>query len=114
MVLSSLAEDQLLAMVREVERAKRRLEALDARLIAELEERNLPGKYVMRSTAALLAGLLNLSPREAAARVRQARALGPRLTVTVPLQDTRHNVFQRDNSRRRAGRYHRWIDNGGV
>ncbi|HET6210825.1 MAG TPA: DUF222 domain-containing protein, partial [Jatrophihabitans sp.] len=56
--------------------------ALDARLIAELDERNLPGKYVMRSTGALLAGLLNLSPREAAQRVRHARHLGPRVTVT--------------------------------
>ena len=80
--LSALAEDELLAVVREVERARRRLEALDARLIAELDERNLPGKYVMRSTGALLAGLLNLSPREAAQRVRHARHLGPRITVT--------------------------------
>jgi len=80
--LSRLAEDELLVVLREVERARRRLEAWDARLIAELEERNLPGKYVMRSTGTLLAGLLNLSPREAAQRVRHARYLGPRVTVT--------------------------------
>jgi len=54
--LSRLAEDELLVVLREVERARRRLEAWDARLIAELEERNLPGKYVMRSTGTLLAG----------------------------------------------------------
>jgi hypothetical protein len=53
---SSLAEDELLGVVREVERARRRLEAVEHRLIAEVEERNLPGRYVMRSTAALLAG----------------------------------------------------------
>ena len=41
--LSSLGEDELLSVVREVEQARRRLEALDARLIAELEQRNLPG-----------------------------------------------------------------------
>ncbi|HET6210912.1 MAG TPA: hypothetical protein VFD94_11040, partial [Jatrophihabitans sp.] len=64
--LSSLAEDELLSVVRELERARRRLEAMDARLVAEVEERNLPGRYVMRSTAALLAGVLNLSAREAA------------------------------------------------
>jgi hypothetical protein len=81
-VLSSLSEDELLAMVGAVEQARRRLEALDSGLIAELEERNLAGKYVVRSTGALLAGLLNLSPREAALRVRHARALGPRVTVT--------------------------------
>ena len=80
--LSWLAEDELLAMLREVERARRRLEAFEHRLVAEVEERNLPGKYVMRSTGALLAGLLNLSPREAAERVRHARQLGPRVTVT--------------------------------
>src|SRR5690348_1695344 len=82
MSLSSLAEDELLDMLREVERARRRLEALETRLVAEVEERNLPGKYVLRSTGALLAGVLNLSPREAAQRVKHARHLGPRVTVT--------------------------------
>ena len=80
--LARLAEGELLDVLRETERVRRRLEALEARLIAEVEERNLPGRYVMRSTAALLAGVLNLSPREAAGRVRHARHLGPRVTVT--------------------------------
>jgi hypothetical protein len=80
--LSRLGEDELLDLLREVERARRRLEAYEARLIAEVDERNLPGKYLARSSAALLAGVLNLSPREAAARVRHARHLGPRITVT--------------------------------
>jgi hypothetical protein len=80
--LSRLGEDELLARLREVERARRRLEALEHRLVAEVEERNLAGRYVMRSTAALLGGVLNLSPRDAAERVRQARFLGPRVTVS--------------------------------
>jgi hypothetical protein len=80
--LSRLGEDELLGMLRETERARRRLEALEHRLVAEVEERNLAGRYVMRSTAALLGGVLNLSPREAAQRVRHARYLGPRVTVT--------------------------------
>jgi hypothetical protein len=80
--LSGLAEDELLGMLREVERARRRLEAFEHRLVAEVEERNLAGRYVMRSTGALLGGVLNLSPREAAERVRQARYLGPRVTVS--------------------------------
>jgi uncharacterized protein DUF222/HNH endonuclease len=80
--LSSLAEDDLLGLMRDVERARRQLEAFEHRLVAEVEERNLPGKYVMRSTGALLAGVLNLSPRKAAQRVRHARYLGPRITVT--------------------------------
>jgi hypothetical protein len=80
--LSRISEDELLSVLRGVERSRRRLEAYEARLIAELDERNLPGKYLARSTAALLAGVLNLSPREAAQRVRHARHLGPRITVT--------------------------------
>jgi hypothetical protein len=80
--LSSLAEDELLSLLREVEQARRRLEALEYRVVAEVDERNLPGRFVMRSTGALLAGVLNLSPREAGERVRHARYLGPRITVT--------------------------------
>jgi hypothetical protein len=80
--LSSLAEQELLGVVREVERARRRLEALEHRLIAEVEERNLPGKHLVRSAGAFLADLLNLSAREASVRVRHARYLGPRVTVT--------------------------------
>jgi len=80
--LSRLGEDELLSMLREVERSRRRLEAYEARLIAELDERNLPGKYLMRSAAALLAGVLNLPAAEAVVRVRHARHLGRRVTVT--------------------------------
>jgi hypothetical protein len=80
--LSSLAEDDLLSVLREVERCRRRLEAFEHRLIAELDERNLPSKHSMPSTAAFLATMLNLSPREAGHRVRHARHLGPRITVT--------------------------------
>jgi hypothetical protein len=80
--LSSLSEPELLAVVREVERARRQLEALEHRLIAEVEQRNLPGKHLARSAGAFLAGLLNLSAREASVRIRHARHLGPRVTVT--------------------------------
>ncbi|HEX4728749.1 MAG TPA: DUF222 domain-containing protein, partial [Jatrophihabitans sp.] len=80
--LTRLGEDELLETMRELERVRRRLETLESRLVAEVEQRNLPGKYVMRSTGAFLAGMLNLSPREAASRVRHARYLGPRVTVT--------------------------------
>jgi hypothetical protein len=80
--LSGLADDELLNVLREVKRARRRLEAFEHRLVAEVEERNLAGRYVMRSTGALLGGVLNLSPREAAERVRHARYLAPRVTVS--------------------------------
>ncbi|HEX8304198.1 MAG TPA: DUF222 domain-containing protein [Jatrophihabitans sp.] len=80
--LSTLADDELLEVIRVTERARRQLEALDATLIAELEARNLPGRLVLRGPAQLLSGLLNLSPAESSARVRQAHELGPRSTLT--------------------------------
>jgi Domain of unknown function (DUF222) len=80
--LSGLADEDLLEVVRLAERARRQLEALDHVLIAELEARNLPGRLVLRGPAQLLSGLLNLSPAESSARVRQARELGPRSTLT--------------------------------
>jgi hypothetical protein len=80
--LSTLTDEELLEIVRITERARRQLEALDATMIAELDARNLPGRLVLRGPAQLLTGLLNLSPAESTARVRQARELGPRSTLT--------------------------------
>jgi hypothetical protein len=77
-----LSDEELLDVLRQAEVAKRRLEALDHRLIAEAEARNLAGKHVMRSTAMLLSGLLKLSPTEAKVRVRRARELAPRMTIS--------------------------------
>jgi hypothetical protein len=79
---SSVADDDLLEVLRLAERARRQLEALDHVLIAELEARNLPGRYVLRGSKQLLAGLLTLSPAESGARVRHARELGPRTSLT--------------------------------
>jgi hypothetical protein len=79
---SALADEELLKVVRLAERARRQVEALDAVLIAELEARNLPGRLVLRGPAQLLSGLLNLSAAESSARVRHARELGPRSTLT--------------------------------
>jgi len=80
--LSTLADEELLEVVRVTERARRQLEALDATLIAELEARNLPGRLVLRGPAQLLSGLLNLSPTESSTRVRHARELARRSTLT--------------------------------
>jgi len=79
---SALADDDLLDVLRQAEQARRQLEALDSVLIAELEARNLPGRYVLRGTTQLLSGVLNLSPAESSARVRHARELGPRTSLT--------------------------------
>src|SRR4051794_27857868 len=79
---AALADGDLLDVIPLAERARRRLEALDSILIAELEARNLAGRYVLRGTRQLLSGLLNLSPAESSTRVRHARELGPRTGLT--------------------------------
>jgi len=82
LLVSSITDEQLLEVMRLTERARRQLEALDAVLIAELEARNMAGRWVVRGPRQLLAGLLRLSPAEAGSRVRHARELGPRISLT--------------------------------
>jgi hypothetical protein len=79
---AGLDDAGVVELARRVETARRRLEAFDARLVAELDERNVAGQRVVSSTARLLGGVLNVSAREAHRRVAQARVLGPRLTVS--------------------------------
>ncbi|MEO7260143.1 MAG: DUF222 domain-containing protein [Jatrophihabitantaceae bacterium] len=79
---SGLVDDDLLEVVRLAERARRQLEALDHVLIAKPESRNLAGRYVLRGPKQLLSGLLNLSPSESGTRVRHARELGLRTSLT--------------------------------
>lgn len=80
--LSTLGEADLLDLVRLAERARRQLEHLDQLLIAEVEARALPARYVLRGTSHFLAGLLNLSPAESALRTRRAHDLAPRVALT--------------------------------
>ncbi|MDQ2838833.1 MAG: HNH endonuclease [Actinomycetota bacterium] len=80
--LAGLSEAELLDVVRVMERARRKVEAFDHAAVAELEARNLPGRYVVRGSRQFLARLLKLSPGEASSRVRQAHELGPRVTLT--------------------------------
>jgi hypothetical protein len=80
--LSVLTEDQLLELVRTVERIRRKVEAFDNVTIPELEARGIPARYVMRSTSQFVAGLLNLSPSESKPRVKQAHELGVRVQLS--------------------------------
>ena len=80
--LDRLGADELLELVRGVETVKRRVEALDAKLIPQVQQRNVPARHMLRSVAVLLSELLNLSPREARRRVSDAEVLGPRRAVT--------------------------------
>ena len=76
--LGLLERDQLLDLLRRFEVFKRRLAVVDHAVVAELDDRGVARELCATSTAALLRGLLRISPREAARRVRAAANLGPR------------------------------------
>jgi hypothetical protein len=84
--LSALSSTELTSLVSALEAERRRLEAVDQRLVAELAERGVAGEYGRTSTGDLLVTLLRVSPAEAKARVARARDLGPRhALVGTPL-----------------------------
>jgi hypothetical protein len=80
--LTPATDDQVLDVLREVERLRRRLAVIDHAAIAEVEARSLPAKHAVRTTGGFLRMLLHVDPAEAAARVRAAHAAGPRRAVT--------------------------------
>ncbi len=81
-VLGRVADADVLVEVRVLGVLRRRLTVADHALVGELDRRGVPGRLVMASTAALLQGVLRLSPRQAAGRVAAARLGGPRTPVT--------------------------------
>ncbi|MFJ4655113.1 DUF222 domain-containing protein [Nocardia sp. NPDC088792] len=72
-------DDQITEILREIETSKRRLVAVEHRLLAEVDERHIPERVGAKSTAQYLGTVLRLSHAEAAARVNAAKLLGPRL-----------------------------------
>lgn len=85
--LTATSSEQYTEVVTELETERRRLEAVDQRMLAELVERGLAGEYCRYSPADLLVTLLQVAPTEAKARVERARDLGPRRTITgLPLE----------------------------
>src|SRR5690242_20600939 len=80
--ISRYGRDELLGLLAAVDTQLRRLAAVDAALIGEVDLRNLGAELGARNTAGLLGQLLRVAPGEAAARVRAARDLGPRRGLT--------------------------------
>jgi hypothetical protein len=76
--LSRLGRDELLTLVRDLERQTRRLPAVDHVVVAEVDQRGLAGELACASTTTLLHELLHISPTEANARVQAARELTTR------------------------------------
>src|SRR6185437_16587781 len=80
--LTAAGDDAVLAAARAVEAARRRLETFDHALVAELDRRTILARELVPSADRFLAQLWNSSPAEAKRRVRHARALGARQSLT--------------------------------
>jgi len=72
----------VLEVLRELEVQRRRMPAVDHRLITELECRSTAARYLTRGTAGLLVELWHVDVAEARARVRAASVLGPRTPLS--------------------------------
>ena len=77
-----LDDGEFVEWLRLLESLRRRLGALDLRLIPEVEWRDLPDSRLARSAARFLAQVWRVSVREARARVAQARVLSERVALT--------------------------------
>jgi hypothetical protein len=79
--LSRLSRDELLGVVRGFEGESRRLVAVQHRLVAEVQARNVAGELHYRDTAGLLSEMLLLTRSQANARVAAADVFGPRRSL---------------------------------
>ncbi|WP_375479037.1 DUF222 domain-containing protein [uncultured Jatrophihabitans sp.] len=80
--LSVSSDADILDGLREAERLRRRLAALDHRVVTQLERRGVAQAKGYRDPQTLLVETLRVSRREARARVTAARDLGPRVSLT--------------------------------
>jgi hypothetical protein len=79
--LSVLTSTEVTSLLAELEVERRRLDAIDQQIVAEMNERNIAGDYASAGTADLLSTLLRISPAEARARVERADDIGPRRSM---------------------------------
>jgi hypothetical protein len=79
---AALPGPQLVDLLAQVETQRRRLEALDQILVAEIERQCTAYEYGRGTTAGLLTHVLRISPGEAKQRVARARDVGPRHGLT--------------------------------
>jgi hypothetical protein len=80
--MASLADDELIDTLREIEVEKRRLATADQALLAQIEARHLGVELGCRDTTTLVGHALRIDPHEARARMRAAEDLGPRQSLT--------------------------------
>ena len=79
--LDQLTADQKVAVWRRFETFRNRLPLIDHSLIADAEATDLPATSCSSSLTRFLVQVLQLSPGEAASRVRAAAAVGPRMSM---------------------------------
>ena len=80
--LAALASLDVVEVVERLETVRRRADAVDARVLAEVEERRIAGDLGRTSVADLLSVRLRVGRGEARARAARARDLGPRRAVS--------------------------------
>lgn len=74
--LSGLDGAAVLGLVQELEVQRRRLDAVDVRVVGQAQSRWVAGDYGQTSTAELLAQALRIAPAEARRRAERAAELG--------------------------------------
>jgi hypothetical protein len=80
--LAAVPSVEVAALLTELEVQRRRLEAVDQRVLAETVQRGIAGDYARTGPVDLLVNLLRVSPGEARARVERALDAGPRRALT--------------------------------
>src|SRR3954463_4364931 len=80
--LDALAAAELASVIESIEVQRRRLEAVDQKLLATASSAHLPAELGRAGLADVLSCLLRVDPREARARVTRAIDLGPRCSLT--------------------------------
>jgi len=80
--VSSLEAATLVEALRRFEAQRRRLEAVEHRLLRQANDTHLPASCAMRTVAGVLAQVSRIDPREARQRENRALDCGPRVTLT--------------------------------
>ncbi len=82
LALDTCTDDDVLALWSDLETIRRKLAAVDHKVISQVQSRNLATERGARSTTVLARELLRIGIGEARARVCAAEALGPRRSLT--------------------------------
>ncbi|MEE2031480.1 HNH endonuclease signature motif containing protein [Rhodococcus chondri] len=77
--LTALSDEQITRVLQTAETVRRRLDGLDARVVAQVQERGLHEAVTLSTPQKYLIDLLRLSRGEATRRVHAARVLAPRI-----------------------------------